>query len=168
MKGTPLASSLLQREANCFPKECKLVGIRGKCISLEKPEVGEREDEDGDGSEHPCVTCPADRCTSCCVEYSIPVHKYFFPFIFLVGMFLWSLLEYLIHRFVFHMKPPASNYYLITLHFLLHGQHHKVSRSSHLRRRPPGYGNGGLCSGGACLCMLDVTCGIFTASQALT
>lgn len=63
-----------------------------------------------------------------CVEYSIPVHKYYFPFIFLLGMFLWSLLEYLIHRFVFHMKPPASNYYLITLHFLLHGQHHKVSR----------------------------------------
>ncbi|XP_064885026.1 fatty acid 2-hydroxylase isoform X3 [Columba livia] len=63
-------------------------------------------------------------------EYSIPVHKYFFPFIFLVGMFLWSLLEYLIHRFVFHMKPPASNYYLITLHFLLHGQHHKASASA--------------------------------------
>lgn len=65
-----------------------------------------------------------------CVEYSIPVHKYYFPFIFLLGMFLWSLLEYLIHRFVFHMKPPASNYYLITLHFLLHGQHHKVSRGA--------------------------------------
>ncbi|NXG68881.1 FA2H hydroxylase, partial [Baryphthengus martii] len=58
-------------------------------------------------------------------EYSIPIHKYCFPVIFLLGMFLWSLLEYLIHRFVFHMKPPASNYYLITLHFLLHGQHHK-------------------------------------------
>lgn len=53
-------------------------------------------------------------------------------------MFLWSLLEYLIHRFVFHMKPPASNYYLITLHFLLHGQHHKVSRSLRLHRRPAG------------------------------
>ncbi|XP_076205548.1 fatty acid 2-hydroxylase isoform X1 [Aptenodytes patagonicus] len=63
-------------------------------------------------------------------EYSIPVHKYYFPFIFLLGMFLWSLLEYLIHRFVFHMKPPASNYYLITLHFLLHGQHHKASASA--------------------------------------
>uniref|UniRef100_A0A8C5JPU8 Fatty acid 2-hydroxylase n=1 Tax=Junco hyemalis TaxID=40217 RepID=A0A8C5JPU8_JUNHY len=64
-------------------------------------------------------------------EYSIPVHKYYFPFIFLLGMVLWSLLEYLIHRFVFHMKPPASNYYLITLHFLLHGQHHKVLASAH-------------------------------------
>lgn len=79
-------------------------------------------------------------------------------------MFLWSLLEYLIHRFVFHMKPPASNYYLITLHFLLHGQHHKVSRSLRLRRRPPGRGNGGLCSGGACSCVFDVTRGIFAPS----
>ncbi|XP_033929591.1 fatty acid 2-hydroxylase-like [Melopsittacus undulatus] len=68
-------------------------------------------------------------------EYSVPIHKYYFPFIFLLGMFLWSLLEHLIHRFVFHMKPPASdaNYYLITLHFLLPGQHHKSPfNSSHL------------------------------------
>lgn len=94
-------------------------------------------------------TCPADRCTSHCVEYSIPVHKYYFPFIFLLGMILWSLLEYLIHRFVFHMKPPASNYYLITLHFLLHGQHHKVSRSSRPRWHRLGRGNGGLFPTGA-------------------
>uniref|UniRef100_A0A8C5X125 Fatty acid 2-hydroxylase n=1 Tax=Malurus cyaneus samueli TaxID=2593467 RepID=A0A8C5X125_9PASS len=70
-------------------------------------------------------------------EYSIPVHKYYFPFIFLVGMILWSLLEYLIHRFVFHMKPPASNYYLITLHFLLHGQHHKSPFDSSRLVFPP-------------------------------
>ncbi|NWU64188.1 FA2H hydroxylase, partial [Pterocles burchelli] len=70
-------------------------------------------------------------------EYSIPIHKYFFPFIFLLGMFLWSLLEYLIHRFVFHMKPPASNYYLITLHFLLHGQHHKSPFDSSRLVFPP-------------------------------
>ncbi|NWR34655.1 FA2H hydroxylase, partial [Tachuris rubrigastra] len=70
-------------------------------------------------------------------EYSIPVHKYYFPFIFLLGMILWSLLEYLIHRFVFHMKPPASNYYLITLHFLLHGQHHKSPFDSSRLVFPP-------------------------------
>ncbi|NXY35740.1 FA2H hydroxylase, partial [Pomatorhinus ruficollis] len=70
-------------------------------------------------------------------EYSIPVYKYYFPFIFLLGMILWSLLEYLIHRFVFHMKPPASNYYLITLHFLLHGQHHKSPFDSSRLVFPP-------------------------------
>ncbi|XP_062926188.1 LOW QUALITY PROTEIN: fatty acid 2-hydroxylase-like [Mobula hypostoma] len=63
--------------------------------------------------------------TSFTTEYSIPVHKYFFPLLFLIGMFLWSLVEYLIHWYVVHMNPPARNYYLITLHFMLHGQHHK-------------------------------------------
>ncbi|KAH0619453.1 hypothetical protein JD844_000096, partial [Phrynosoma platyrhinos] len=58
--------------------------------------------------------------------YSIPVHKYWFPLLFIQGMCIWSFLEYFIHRFIFHMKPPASNYYLITFHFMLHGQHHKV------------------------------------------
>ncbi|MEQ2208583.1 hypothetical protein XENOCAPTIV_007513 [Xenoophorus captivus] len=48
-----------------------------------------------------------------------------FPVLFMMGWFLWTFIEYCIHRFVFHMKPPAHNYYLITLHFLLHGQHHK-------------------------------------------
>uniref|UniRef100_A0A8D0AYM7 Fatty acid 2-hydroxylase n=1 Tax=Sander lucioperca TaxID=283035 RepID=A0A8D0AYM7_SANLU len=58
-------------------------------------------------------------------DFSIPIHEHIFPLLFLLGWFLWSLIEYCIHRFVFHMKPPAHNYYLITLHFLLHGQHHK-------------------------------------------
>ncbi|XP_062997029.1 fatty acid 2-hydroxylase isoform X2 [Elgaria multicarinata webbii] len=57
--------------------------------------------------------------------YSIRIHKYWFPLLFLMGMCIWTFLEYLIHRFVFHLKPPASSYYLITLHFLMHGQHHK-------------------------------------------
>lgn len=50
-----------------------------------------------------------------------------FPGLFVMGVLLWSLLEYLIHRFLFHMKPPRDSHYLIMLHFVLHGQHHKVS-----------------------------------------
>lgn len=80
-------------------------------------------------------------------------------------MVLWSLLEYLIHRFVFHMKPPASNYYLITLHFLLHGQHHKVSRSSRLCWRLLGRGNGGLCPIGACSCLAFALQSLFMPVQ---
>ncbi|KAK7117431.1 hypothetical protein R3I94_022865 [Phoxinus phoxinus] len=74
-----------------------------------------------------CYTLLAQERTRLCIttDYSILVHKYSFPFIFMLGMFLWSFVEYCIHRFVFHMRPPAHNYYLITLHFLLHGQHHK-------------------------------------------
>lgn len=52
-----------------------------------------------------------------------------FPGLFMLGLLLWSLVEYLIHRFLFHMKPPNDSYYLIVLHFILHGQHHKVSRA---------------------------------------
>lgn len=74
-------------------------------------------------------------CACVCVslDVSVPVHKYLFLPLFLLGWFMWSLVEYCIHRFVFHMKPPAHNYYLITLHFLLHGQHHKVHTHSLLR-----------------------------------
>ncbi|KAJ8248824.1 hypothetical protein GJAV_G00228140 [Gymnothorax javanicus] len=71
-------------------------------------------------------------------DYSFLVHKYTFPLFFLFGMFLWSFIEYCIHRFVFHMRPPAHNYYLITLHFLLHGQHHKSPFDGSRLVFPPG------------------------------
>lgn len=49
--------------------------------------------------------------------------------LFVLGMLIWTLVEYLIHRFLFHMKPPSNSHYLIMLHFVMHGQHHKVSRA---------------------------------------
>ncbi|KAL6107273.1 fa2h [Pungitius sinensis] len=69
---------------------------------------------------------------------SVPIHKYCFPLLFLLGWFLWSFIEYCIHRFVFHMKPPAHNYYLIMIHFLLHGQHHKSPFDGSRLVFPPG------------------------------
>ncbi|KAK7891975.1 hypothetical protein WMY93_023938 [Mugilogobius chulae] len=71
-------------------------------------------------------------------DLSIPVHQFMFPMLFLLGWFLWSFIEYCIHRFVFHMKPPAHNYYLITIHFLLHGQHHKSPFDGSRLVFPPG------------------------------
>ncbi|KAF6077442.1 fatty acid 2-hydroxylase [Phyllostomus discolor] len=65
-------------------------------------------------------------------EYSVAMPKSVFPGLFVLGMLFWSLLEYLLHRFLFHMKPPGNSYYLITLHFILHGQHHKVSGAGSL------------------------------------
>ncbi|XP_023934754.2 fatty acid 2-hydroxylase [Bicyclus anynana] len=41
------------------------------------------------------------------------------------GFFLWTLLEYSLHRWVFHHDPGAS-VTLIQIHFLIHGMHHKV------------------------------------------
>ncbi|XP_036690703.1 fatty acid 2-hydroxylase isoform X2 [Balaenoptera musculus] len=59
-------------------------------------------------------------------EYSVAMPESMFPGLFMLGLLLWSLVEYLIHRFLFHMKPPNDSYYLIMLHFVMHGQHHKA------------------------------------------
>ncbi|KAK0132563.1 Fatty acid 2-hydroxylase [Merluccius polli] len=87
-----------------------------------------------------CFTTLAQETTrlSLTPDFSISVHKYSFPLLFALGWFLWSFIEYSIHRFIFHMKPPANNYYLITLHFLLHGQHHKSPFDGSRLVFPPG------------------------------
>ena len=43
-----------------------------------------------------------------------------------IGFVLWTLLEYLLHRFIFHMEPRYSSGLSLQFHFLMHGQHHKV------------------------------------------
>ena len=45
---------------------------------------------------------------------------------FVVGCFIWSLIEYCLHRFLFHLLPPPNSPWRITFHFFIHGQHHKV------------------------------------------
>jgi len=42
--------------------------------------------------------------------------------LFVLGMFVWTFLEYLIHRYLFHMSSssPTGNFF----HFFLHGAHH--------------------------------------------
>nr|XP_032816606.1 fatty acid 2-hydroxylase-like [Petromyzon marinus] len=55
----------------------------------------------------------------------VNVSQDWFACLFTFGFFMWSLVEYSLHRFLFHLTPPAHSYLLITLHFLLHGQHHK-------------------------------------------
>ena len=43
------------------------------------------------------------------------------------GVLFWTFLEYCLHRFVFHLDPPPTSRAWITFHFIIHGQHHKVS-----------------------------------------
>ncbi|XP_031772416.1 LOW QUALITY PROTEIN: fatty acid 2-hydroxylase [Apis florea] len=45
---------------------------------------------------------------------------------YIFGILIWTLFEYVVHRKVFHFKPPNSSKLLITFHFLLHGIHHKT------------------------------------------
>ena len=42
--------------------------------------------------------------------------------VFLGGLAAWSLAEYLLHRFVFHLEP--DNRFGRRLHFIIHGVHH--------------------------------------------
>ncbi|KAM5587379.1 dihydroceramide fatty acyl 2-hydroxylase FAH1 [Rosa sericea] len=39
------------------------------------------------------------------------------------GIFIWTLMEYVLHRFLFHMK--TTGYWGNTIHYLFHGCHHK-------------------------------------------
>ncbi|KAK7115010.1 fatty acid 2-hydroxylase-like [Littorina saxatilis] len=48
-----------------------------------------------------------------------------FPLVFFGGV-LWTFCEYTLHRWLFHMRPPSSVPILMSLHFILHGQHHKT------------------------------------------
>ncbi|HEY5122735.1 MAG TPA: sterol desaturase family protein [Ignavibacteria bacterium] len=46
----------------------------------------------------------------------------------LLGIFIWTLLEYIIHRFAFHFTPKSDKGKKI--HFLVHGVHHDYPRDS--------------------------------------
>uniref|UniRef100_A0A914XV96 Cytochrome b5 heme-binding domain-containing protein n=1 Tax=Panagrolaimus superbus TaxID=310955 RepID=A0A914XV96_9BILA len=46
--------------------------------------------------------------------------------LFTLGTLTWTLLEYSLHRGVFHWKPNPKSYNQITFHFALHGLHHKT------------------------------------------
>lgn len=82
----------------------------------------------------------------------LPVAAYFWSFYVLsptfsfigaalcfgVGMLVWTLLEYAVHRWAFHLddKIPDSGV-AILLHFLLHGIHHKVPMDRYRLVMPP-------------------------------
>lgn len=42
---------------------------------------------------------------------------------FAFGLFIWSLTEYIMHRFVFHYAPPDKPW-AMRIHFIFHGVHH--------------------------------------------
>lgn len=62
---------------------------------------------------------PFDTCSG-----SFTVAVLFFTAV--LGYFIWPLIEYSIHRWIFHITPPDDSPLLITLHFGIHGLHHKV------------------------------------------
>ncbi len=45
-----------------------------------------------------------------------------------LGLFIWTLTEYVLHRFVFHWMPPGK--FGERLHFIFHGVHHDYPSDS--------------------------------------
>ena len=61
----------------------------------------------------------------------------YIPVSFLIGLFLWTLSEYLLHRFVFHFHPVDPSPRVERFFFMIHGVHHYQPRSKTRLVMPP-------------------------------
>jgi 4-hydroxysphinganine ceramide fatty acyl 2-hydroxylase len=55
--------------------------------------------------------------------------------LFLLGILLWTLLEYLIHRYIFHYEP--TSHLGKQLHYIVHGVHHDYPNDARRLVMPP-------------------------------
>ncbi|MEO6149031.1 MAG: sterol desaturase family protein [Mucilaginibacter sp.] len=55
--------------------------------------------------------------------------------LFLGGLFIWTLTEYIMHRFVFHYVPKAP--WALRIHFIFHGVHHDYPSDAKRLVMPP-------------------------------
>jgi 4-hydroxysphinganine ceramide fatty acyl 2-hydroxylase len=69
--------------------------------------------------------------------FGLPKGVLFASFLFVIGTVTWTLLEYSLHRGVFHWKPNPTSYSQITFHFALHGLHHKTPMDGNRLVFPP-------------------------------
>lgn len=53
----------------------------------------------------------------------------------LFGLFIWTLTEYILHRFIFHFVPKAP--WALRLHFIFHGVHHDYPSDAKRLVMPP-------------------------------
>lgn len=67
------------------------------------------------------------------VNFKVGIYKQVLSFV--LGIFIWTLAEYLIHRFVFHWK--SKNRILRVIHHALHGHHHENPTDSNHLFMPP-------------------------------
>lgn len=54
---------------------------------------------------------------------------------FLAGLFVWSITEYFLHRFIFHYEPTSE--FGKKMHFIFHGVHHDYPRDKKRLVMPP-------------------------------
>jgi sterol desaturase/sphingolipid hydroxylase (fatty acid hydroxylase superfamily) len=60
---------------------------------------------------------------------------YFIPLLYLGGVFLWTLTEYILHRFLFHWIPKGK--FGARMHFIFHGVHHDYPNDAMRLVMPP-------------------------------
>ena len=53
----------------------------------------------------------------------------------LAGLFIWTITEYLLHRYIFHFVPKSK--WGLRLHFIFHGVHHDFPRDAKRLVMPP-------------------------------
>jgi len=56
--------------------------------------------------------------------------------LFILGLFIWSFVEYIMHRFVFHYMPPDKPW-AQRMHFIFHGVHHDYPSDAKRLVLPP-------------------------------
>lgn len=73
----------------------------------------------------------------CCWTALVTVRNSALVFILslLAGIFIWSLVEYVMHRFVFHYQPTSE--WGKKLHFIMHGVHHDYPNDEFRLVLPP-------------------------------
>ncbi|KAL1630260.1 fatty acid alpha-hydroxylase [Neofusicoccum ribis] len=77
------------------------------------------------------------------VSYGVYLASQQLPFVhlglyFVLGLCIWTLVEYILHRFLFHLDEYLpDNRVGITLHFLLHGIHHYLPMDKYRLVMPP-------------------------------
>jgi 4-hydroxysphinganine ceramide fatty acyl 2-hydroxylase len=56
--------------------------------------------------------------------------------LFILGLFIWTFVEYIMHRFVFHYMPPDKPW-AMRMHFIFHGVHHDYPSDAKRLVLPP-------------------------------
>ncbi|QTE39548.1 sterol desaturase family protein [Mucilaginibacter sp. P25] len=57
--------------------------------------------------------------------------------LFIFGLFIWTITEYIMHRFVFHYQPSEKLEWAQRLHFIMHGVHHDYPSDAKRLVLPP-------------------------------
>jgi sterol desaturase/sphingolipid hydroxylase (fatty acid hydroxylase superfamily) len=57
--------------------------------------------------------------------------------LFIFGLFIWTITEYIMHRFVFHYHPSEKLEWAQRLHFIMHGVHHDYPSDAKRLVLPP-------------------------------